>query len=413
MLSTELSEEFPSLKLKINGKRLVYLDNAASTLKPKRVVEKLKDFYYNSYSNVHRAVHTLASRATVALEESRQKFADFLEAKPEEIVFISGTTMAINLVVVSLVRSGLLKEDDLVLLSLVEHHANFVPWLRLSKFHRYRVAYIKPSGRFGTLELNDLMKWKGENPKIIAITGLSNVTGQRLPIEDLRNIFPKSIIVLDGAQLLPHENVKPKELDVDFLAFSLHKMLGPTGVGVLYGRRELLEQMEPFLYGGEMIDKVTLEDVTFNELPYKFEAGTPNVSDIVASKEAIEFLQEIGFENIQKKIKNLTKLTINGLKEIDGVEIYGPLDERQHGIVSFNLKGIHPHDVAHILDQEFGVALRSGHHCAQPLMNLLKEQSQMNFPNSTCRVSFYLYNTEEDVEIFLEGIKKIKGWFGR
>ncbi|MCD6552278.1 SufS family cysteine desulfurase [Thermotoga sp.] len=414
MLSTRLYEDFPTLKLKINGKRLVYLDSAASSLKPKRVVEKLKDFYYTSYSNVHRAVHTLASQATVELEESREKFANFLGVSPEEIVFTSGTTMSINLVVVSLLRSGFLKEDDLVLVSLLEHHANFVPWLRLSKFHGYKVDYIKPSGRFGTLELDDLLKFRKARPKVVAITGLSNVTGQRLPVEELRNVFPDSIIVLDGAQLVPHERVKPEEIGVDFLVFSLHKMLGPTGVGVLYGRREFLEQMEPFLYGGEMIDRVTLENVTFNELPYKFEAGTPNIAGIVASKEALIYLEEMGFEEIRRRTRKLTELAVDGLKQIDGVEIYGPLDERQQGIVSFNVKGIHPHDVAHILDQEFGVAVRSGHHCAQPLIELLKKQSTLvEFPNSTCRASFYIYNTEDDVETFVEGVKKIKEWFTR
>ncbi|HBF11249.1 SufS family cysteine desulfurase [Thermotoga neapolitana] len=413
MLSTRLYEDFPTLKTKINGRRLVYLDNAATTLKPKRVVEKLKEFYYTSYSNVHRAVHTLASRATVELEESRERFAEFLGVSPQEIIFTSGTTMAINLVAVSLLRSGLLKENDLVLTSLLEHHANFVPWLRLSRFHGYRLEYIKPSGRFGTLEMDDLMSHREKNPKVLAITGLSNVTGQRIPVEELRNIFPNAIIVLDGAQLLPHERVKPKEIGVDFLAFSLHKMLGPTGVGVLYGRKELLEQMEPFLYGGEMIDRVSLEDVTFNELPYKFEAGTPNIADIVASKEALAYLEEIGFEVVHERVERLTQLALEELSRVDGVELYGPLDERQHGIVSFNIKGVHPHDVAHILDQEFGVAIRSGHHCAQPLMNLLKEQSLLDFPNSTCRASFYLYNTEEDVRIFVEGVKKVKEWFSR
>lgn len=413
MLSTGLYEDFPTLKMKINGKRIVYLDSAATTLKPKQVVKKLEEFYYNSYANVHRAVHTLAVRATTELEETREEFAEFLGVFPQEIIFTSGTTMAINLVVMSLLRSGILKEDDLVLVSLLEHHANFVPWLRLSKLHGYRIDFIKPSGRFGTLEMDDLLKHRDKNPKVVAITGLSNVTGQRIPVEELRNVFPNSIILLDGAQLIPHEPVKPKEIGVDFLAFSLHKMLGPTGVGVLYGKRELMEQMEPFLYGGEMIDRVSLEDVTFNELPYKFEAGTPNIADIVASREALRYLKETGFDSVHEKIEQLTQMALKEMMKIGGVEIYGPLDERQHGIVSFNVKGIHPHDVAHILDQEFGIAVRSGHHCAQPLMSILKEQSQIDFPNSTCRASFYIYNTEEDVKILVEGVKKVKEWFSR
>lgn len=412
MLLPIIRDDFPSLFRTIKGNRIVYLDNAASTLKPKPIIEKISDFYLNHYSNVHRAVHTLSSESTEMLEEARDILASFLNAKREEIIFTSGTTMSINLIVESLIRSSFLKENDIVLISAVEHHANFVPWVRLSKFHGFNVEFIKPSGRFGTLEEQDFLKFKDLKPKVVSITGHSNVTGQEMNIEYIRYIFPDAILIVDGAQLIPHEKIDVKDIDIDFLAFSGHKMLGPTGIGVLYGKEEYLEEMEPFLYGGEMIDKVGFSDVSFNELPYKFEAGTLNIAGIVGFGETIKYLENIGFKEIKQHIKDLTFYALEKLKEIEGLEIYGPLDERQLGIVSFNLEGIHPHDLAHLLDEKFGVAIRSGHHCAQPLMSLLKNESNLSvFPNGTCRASFYVYNTYGDVDTLIEGIKKVKEWF--
>lgn len=412
MLLPIIRDDFPSLFRTIKGNRIVYLDNAASTLKPKPIIEKISDFYLNHYSNVHRAVHTLSSESTEMLEEARISLASFLNAKKEEIIFTSGTTMSINLIVESLIRRKILDENDVVLISAVEHHANFVPWVRLSKFHGFNVEFIKPSGRFGTLENEDFFKFKDLKPKIVSITGHSNVTGQEMNIEYIRYIFPKAILIVDGAQLIPHEKIDVKDIDIDFLAFSAHKMLGPTGIGVLYGKEKYLEEMEPFLYGGEMIDKVGFSDVSFNELPYKFEAGTLNIAGIVGFGETIKYLENIGFKEIKQHIKDLTFYALEKLKEIEGLEIYGPLDERQLGIVSFNLEGIHPHDLAHLLDEKFGVAIRSGHHCAQPLMSLLKNESNLSvFPNGTCRASFYVYNTYGDVDTLIEGIKKVKEWF--
>ncbi|MDK2886667.1 MAG: cysteine desulfurase / selenocysteine lyase [Thermosipho sp. (in: thermotogales)] len=412
MLLSNIRNDFPALFRTINGNRLVYLDSAASSLKPKQVVEKISSFYLNNYSNVHRAVHTLSSESTSMMEEARNILASFLNAKNEEIIFTSGTTMSINLIVESFIRYGFLKENDLVLISAVEHHANFVPWVRLSKIHGFRVEFVRPSGRFGTLEIDDFLNFKNLNPKIVSITGHSNVTGQEIEIENLKEIFPESILIVDGAQLIPHEKIDVKKLGIDFLVFSAHKMLGPSGVGLLYGREEYLEAMEPFLYGGEMIDKVSFDNVTFNELPYKFEAGTPNIAGIVGFGEAIKYLEKIGFDEIKKHIYDLTFYALDKMRKIDGLEIYGPLDERHLGIVSFNLEGIHPHDLSHLLDEKFGVAIRSGHHCAQPLMSILKSESKLSvFPNGTNRASFYVYNTYEDIDILVEGIKKIKEWF--
>jgi cysteine desulfurase/cysteine desulfurase/selenocysteine lyase len=411
MLSKNILSDFPALSRTIKGNRIVYLDSAASTLKPKPVIDKLSKFYLENYANVHRAVHTLASESTQMLEFSRKNFANFLNSSEHEIIFTSGTTMSINLIVESLVRSKMLNENDIVLTTLVEHHANFVPWVRLSKLHGFRVEFVEPSLRFGTLAIDDFLK-KDINPKVVAITGHSNVTGQLIDIEKIRNIFPNSILIVDGAQLIPHQRIDVKSLDIDFLCFSVHKMLGPSGIGVLYGKSQYLEALEPFLYGGEMIDKVSIEDVTFNVLPYKFEAGTPNIGGIVGANYALEYLNNIGYDEVKKHILDLTKYAIEKFRNIENVEVYGPLDESHCGILSFNINGIHPHDVAHLLDEKFGVAIRSGHHCAQPLMNVLKSQSRLSqFPNSTCRASFYIYNTYEDINILIEGIKRIKEWF--
>ncbi|QTA38923.1 SufS family cysteine desulfurase [Thermosipho ferrireducens] len=412
MLLKGLLDDFPVLQRTINGKNLIYLDSAASSLKPSKVVDKVAEFYSYHYANVHRAVHTLASESTEMMENSRSNIAKLLNAESEEIVFTSGTTMSINFIVESFVRTGILKKNDAVLVTAVEHHANFVPWLRMSKLHGFSFKAVKPSGRFGELLIDDFAQFTGENPKILAITGHSNVTGQVINIKKIRELFPDTILIVDGAQLLPHNKVDVKDLNIDFLVFSAHKMLGPSGIGVLYGKKKLLEKMEPFLYGGEMIDKVTLEDVTFNVLPYKFEAGTPHIAGIVGFGVAVDYLNSIGFENISEHVSELTQYAIDKISKLDFVEIYGPLNEEHHAILSFNIDGVHPHDVAHMLDQEFGIAVRSGHHCAQPLMSILKDESKLSlFPNATCRASFYIYNTKDDIDILVDGIKFVKRWF--
>ncbi|ABR29927.1 cysteine desulfurase [Thermosipho melanesiensis] len=410
MLSKNIRDDFPVLERKINGNNIVYFDSAASTLKPKMVIEKLSNFYLNNYANVHRAVHTLASESTQILEASRKKIAKFLNAQEEEVIFTSGSTMSLNLVVESFVRSGILNKDDNVLVTMVEHHANFVPWIRLSKLHGYNVLAVYPSGRFGELKLEDFNV--KVNPKIVAITAQSNVTGQLIDIKKIREKFPNAIFVVDGAQFLPHAQIDVKDLDIDFLVFSAHKMLGPSGIGVLWGKRELLEKMEPFLYGGEMIDKVSLDEITFNVLPFRFEAGTPNIAGIAGFSFALEYLERIEMKKVENHIRRLTEYALEKVSKIDGVELYGPLNESQLGILSFNVNGVHPHDIAHLLDEKFGIAVRSGHHCAQPLMSILKSQSKLDvFPNSTCRASFYVYNTLDEIDKLIYAIKKVKEWF--
>ncbi|HOK34192.1 MAG TPA: SufS family cysteine desulfurase [Fervidobacterium sp.] len=406
-------QEFPVLNREVNGKRLVYLDNAASTLKSRTVISKMTDFYLNHYSNIHRAVHTLASEATSEYETAREKVARFINAQSEEVVFTSGTTMGINALVNSLVRSGMLREGDTVLISQVEHHANLVPWIRLSKFFGFKVEYIEADNT-GTITIDSILTAKSRvnSPKVVSITGQSNVTGQVMPIEFIRETFKDAILIIDGAQLIPHKKIDVKALDVDFLVFSGHKMIAPTGIGALYGKSTLLERLEPFLYGGEMIDKVTFEDVTFNVLPYKFEAGTQDIGGAVALGYTIDYLESLGFENIQRCIEELSKYLLEELSKLDFVEIYGPRDETHQSLVSFNVDGVHPHDVSQVLDEDFGIATRSGHHCAQPLMSVLAKGSRIDFPNSTVRASVYFYNTKEDIDILVEGLKYVKRWFG-
>lgn len=403
--SNKYEEEFPALKRKINGHRLVYLDNAATTLRPKRVMEAVSEYSLNHHANVHRSTHTLASEATQMYESSRQKLADYINAKKEEIIFTKGTTESINLLAYSLAISNMIQPGEEILITTMEHHSNFVPWQQIGKIFNIKINYFPV--KKGIFELDEYLKYITQKTKIISITGISNVTGQVIPInlivEKARKIRNNVIIIVDGAQYIPHFSVDVKSLDIDFLAFSGHKMLGPTGIGVLYGKKEYLEQMSPFLFGGEMIDKVSMEDTTFTILPFKFEAGTPNVDGSVGLAKAVELLQQIGMNNINQHDKMLTKYALEKMKNLDFLEIYGPQDEFQSSIVSFNMKGIHPHDVAHLLNDIAGVAIRSGHHCAQPMMNELGVKA-------TCRVSFYVYNQKDDIDILIYGLKKVWEW---
>ncbi|MEM5872196.1 MAG: aminotransferase class V-fold PLP-dependent enzyme, partial [Candidatus Aenigmatarchaeota archaeon] len=326
------------------------------------------------------------------------------------IIFTSGTTMGINFLVNSLIKSNVITADDTVLLSQVEHHANLVPWLRLSKFYGYKVEYIQADSK-GVITKEAILNARKFKPRVVSITGQSNVTGQIMPINLIRETFRDSILIIDGAQLIPHEKIDVKKLDIDFLVFSGHKMIAPTGIGVIYGKKELLEKLEPFLYGGEMIDKVTFDDVTFNMLPYKFEAGTPHIAGAVGLGYALDYLELTGFDKIKTHITELSKYLLSEMLKLDFVEVYGPIDESHLSLVSFNIDGVHPHDVSHILDEAFGVATRSGHHCAQPLMSVLRKGSKIDFPNSTVRASVYFYNTKEDVDVLIEGIKFIKKLF--
>lgn len=395
-----MKEDFPILKQKINGKPLTYLDSAATSQKPKQVIEAEKEFYETTNANVARTVHKLGEKATEKYEDARKKVAEFIGAKPEEIIFTRNATEAINLVAHCLSQE--LNPDDEILTTVMEHHSNIVPWQQVAKRTgaKLRFAEILPDG---TLHKEAMWHSMNNRTKLVAVAHVSNVLGTINPIKDIvkaANEFG-ALTLIDAAQSVPHMPVNVKDLDCDFLVFSGHKMLGPTGIGVLYGKKEILEQMPAFLGGGEMIREVTVEGSTFQETPHKFEAGTPNIAGAVALGAAIDYLNKIGMDKVREHEKEITKYCLERLKELDFVEVYGPEDvESRGGAVSFNVKGIHPHDVAQILDSE-GIAIRSGHACAMPLMKVLDTES-------VCRASFYLYNEKEDVDKLVEGLKKVK-----
>lgn len=398
-----LKAEFPILNQDINGHPLVYLDNAATTQKPIKVIEAVKRYYEWDNANVHRGVHTLGSRATDAYEGAREKVARFLNAPASrQIVFTRGTTTALNLVASGYARQTL-REGDEIVITPMEHHSNLIPWQQAAKATGATLKYI-PLQPDGTISLADVESTVTERTKIVSITYVSNVLGTINPIADIAKIAHKNgaIIVVDGAQSTPHLKVDVQALDVDFYAFSGHKMCGPTGIGALYGKAQLLERMEPIEFGGEMIDFVELYDSTWKELPWKFEGGTPIIAGAVGLGAAIDFLEEIGLDNIDRHEKKLTAYAMERVSAIDGITIYGPRQERA-GLVTFNLGDVHPHDVATVLDTE-GIAVRAGHHCCQPLMRWLKV-------SATARASIYLYNTEEDIDRLAESLIRTKEFF--
>lgn len=399
-----LKAEFPILHQDINGHPLVYLDNAATTQKPRAVIEAVKRYYEWDNANVHRGVHTLGSRATDAYEGAREKVARFLNAKTtREIIFTRGTTTALNIVASGYARQ-MLREGDEIVITPMEHHSNLIPWQQAAKATGATLKYI-PLQPDGTITLEDVERAVTERTKIVSITYVSNVLGSINPIAKIAEIAHRkgAIIVVDGAQSTPHLKVDVQALDVDFYAFSGHKMCAPTGIGALYGKAQLLERMEPVEFGGEMIDFVELHDSTWKELPWKFEGGTPIIAGAVGLAAAIDFLEQIGLHNIDQHEKKLTRYAMERLSNIDGLTIYGPGEERA-GLVTFNLGDVHPHDVATVLDTE-GIAVRAGHHCCQPLMRWLKV-------SATARASFYLYNTEQDVDRLAESLVKTKEFFG-
>ncbi|PNR92300.1 SufS family cysteine desulfurase [Petrotoga sp. 9PWA.NaAc.5.4] len=403
--SKEYKELFPALKRKINGHDLIYLDNAATTLRSKEVMDAVCEYSLNHHANVHRSSHTLAAEATKMYEDARERVANFIDAENEEIIFTKGATESINLIAYSLATSKIIQPEEEILITTLEHHANFVPWQQIGKIFNIRVKYYQAKN--GIFNFDDYLTYISHKTRVISITAVSNVTGQVIPIEELiskvRQIRKDIIIVVDGAQSVPHLPTNVKKMDADFLVFSGHKMLGPTGVGVLFGKKEYLNKINPFLFGGEMIDKVTTKDTSFNILPYKFEAGTPNVDGAVGLAKAIEILEDIGMQNIKEHDKILTDYAIEQLKLLNFLEIYGPKNESQCSIVSFNVKGIHPHDVSQLLNDLYGIAIRSGHHCAQPIMEELGVKS-------TCRISFYIYNEKEDIDKLILGLKKVWEW---
>lgn len=402
--ANEIRKDFKILDQTVNDEALVYLDNAATTQKPQAVLDAMDRYYHYDNANVHRGVHTLAERATKAYEEARETVRGFINAKDTaEILFTRGTTTSLNWVAQS--YGAFVNEGDEILISYMEHHSNIIPWQQLAKRKKATLRYIEITEN-GELDLADAKEKINDKTAIVSITHASNVLGVINPIHQLAQWAHtyQAVIVVDGAQSTPHMAVDVQALDVDFFAFSSHKLCGPTGIGVLYGKRALLEQMEPVEFGGEMIDFVELQDSTWKELPWKFEAGTPNMAGAIGLAAAIDYLQAIGLDAIHDYEASLVEYILPKLAAIDGVTIYGPEDVEKHtGVISFTIDEIHPHDIATALDME-GVAVRAGHHCAQPLMKRLDV-------SSTARASFYFYNTKEECDVFLTAIQATKEFF--
>ncbi|MBU8771011.1 cysteine desulfurase [Cytobacillus oceanisediminis] len=405
MNAREIRQMFPILDQEVNGKPLVYLDSSATSQKPVPVIEALDKYYREYNSNVHRGVHTLGTRATDGYEGAREKVRKFINAKStEEVIFTRGTTTALNTVAASYGRDNL-NEGDEIVISYMEHHSNIIPWQQVAKQTGATLKYL-PLQEDGTISLDDVRETVTSNTKIVSIMQVSNVLGVINPIKDIAKIAHENgaIMVVDGAQSAPHLKVDVQDLDCDFLAFSGHKMCGPTGIGVLYGKKKHLEKMEPIEFGGEMIDFVGLYESTWKELPWKFEGGTPIIAGAIGLGAAIDFLEQIGLNEIEAYEHKLAAYALEKMSSIDGMTIYGPKEaSKRAGVITFNINDVHPHDVATVLDAE-GIAVRAGHHCAQPLMKWLKV-------SATARASFYLYNTEEDIDKLVSGLVKTKEYF--
>ena len=399
----KIKQDFPILQREIHGQPLVYLDNAATTQKPASVIESMERYYSLYNANIHRGVYQLSEEATTAYERARQRVADFINASYEEIVFTRGTTESLNLLAYSLGKT--LREGDEIVLTQMEHHSNLVPWQQIAKEKRAIVKFTA-LGKDGCLDIASARSLITKKTKIVAVAHVSNALGTVAPLNKIIEIAHAAgaLVIVDGAQAIAHRQVDVKELDCDFYAFSGHKMYGPTGIGVLYGKKELLEKLSPFLYGGDMIREVTFEESTWNDVPWKFEAGTPNIAGVIGLGLAIEYLEKIGMQNIQAYEEWLTQHALEQLQSVKGLVVYGPsLGKERGSVISFNIEGIHSHDVASLLDRE-GVAVRGGHHCAMPLMRLL------NIQGST-RVSFGIYNTRQDVHALVRAIEKAKRVF--
>ncbi|HEY9758568.1 MAG TPA: cysteine desulfurase [Oculatellaceae cyanobacterium] len=402
----KIRKDFPILDRTVNSKPLVYLDNAATSQKPNQVVEAIVDYYKRYNANVHRGIHTLSEEATAAYESVRDKIRDFIEApESREIIYTKGTTEAINLVAYSWGRQNVLPGDEIVLTAM-EHHANLVPWQQLAIEREAKLVFLELNPD-GLIDIEEARQKIGSKTRIVAITAMSNVMGTIVPVKEIAKIAHQhgAVVLVDGAQSVPHLPTSVKDWDCDFLAFSLHKMLGPTGVGILWGKASILEKMPPFMTGGDMISSVHREKSTWNELPWKFEAGTPNIADVIASGVAIDYLQNVGMENVRAHEIEMTSYALKALQGLGNVKIYGPLDAtKRGGVVSFNFSEVHPHDLGQILNDS-GIAIRAGHHCCQPLMRDLKV-------SGTARASFYIYNTEEEIDILvkaLQGADKVMG----
>lgn len=402
----EIKKDFPILDQEINGNRLVYLDNGATTQKPLQVIEAISSYNKRSHGNPHRGAHQLSIRATEEYDLAKESVRNFINARSiEEIIFTRNTTESLNLIAHSYGRE-FIKENDEIVLSISEHHSNILPWQRLAMEKKaiLKYMYLNENGRIPLDEIKEKITTK---TKIVSVAHMSNVLGTIHPLEEIIDYAHKmgAIVIVDGAQSTPHIKVDVQKLDADFYVFSGHKMLGPMGIGVLYGKKEILESIPPFLMGGDMIEYVYEDHATFAPLPYKFEAGTQNVEGAVGLKAAIDYLEKIGMDKIEEHERLLVEYALDKILSIPYVNIQGPKDlDLRGGIISFTIDDVHPHDVSTILDS-YGIAIRAGHHCAQPLMRYL------DLP-ATSRASFHLYNTKEDVDKFTEGLKNVRKWLG-
>lgn len=396
----QIRKDFPILERKIGGKQLVYLDNAATSQKPRSVIDAISEYYEGYNANIHRGIHTLAEEATDAYEGVRETMRAFIDAEhTHEIIFTSGSTEAINLVAHSWGNANILPGDEIVLTAM-EHHSNLIPWQRLATERSAKLVFI-PITEDGQLDMAEAEKLITDKTKIVAVTLMSNVLGTINPVKELARLAHAkgAVIVVDGAQGVPHVKVSVRDLDIDFLAFSMHKMLGPTGVGILYGKAELLDAMPPFQSGGHMITSVWRDRATWTELPWKFEAGTRNIADVIASGKAIEYLTALGMENVRQHEIDITTYALKKLNELGDITIFGPKDASlRGGVISFNVDAIHAHDIGQIC-ADAAIAIRAGHHCCQPLMRDLNVMG-------TARASFYIYNTKAEVDLLFDALKE-------
>jgi cysteine desulfurase / selenocysteine lyase len=398
--SAGIRSDFPILTRRVHGKPLVYLDSTASSQKPRSVIDSMNSYYETYNANVHRGVYEISEEATAAMEKARVKVARFINARQgKQVIFTRNTSEGINLVAYSW-GSARIAAGDLIILTEMEHHSNLVPWQLLAQRTGARLEFI-PISDDGLLRLDIYEQLLRQQPKLVAFTHMSNVLGTVNPARDMiaRAHAVGATVLLDAAQSVPHLPVDVQELDVDFLCFSGHKMLGPTGIGILYGKRQLLEDMPPFMGGGEMIRSVSLRTSTWNDLPWKFEAGTPAIAEAIGLGAAVDYLNALGMHNVQRHEQELTAYAMQLLQAVPGLTLYGPPAARRGGVLSFTLGDIHPHDLASILDQEVGVAVRAGHHCAQPLMDRLGLAA-------TARASIYVYTLKEEIDILVQGLHR-------
>jgi len=401
----DIRADFPILDRKINGKDLVYLDNAATTQKPRRVIDALTHYYEQTNANVHRGVHTLSVEATDTYELAREKVSEFINApRPETVIWTRNTSESLNLIAATWAEENVTKGDNIVITAM-EHHSNIVPWQQLAIKKQVELRYIA-AGKDGLLEMSNISSIIDSNTKIVSTTHISNVLGTVNPVNELARMAHKvgAVVLVDAAQSVPHMPVDVQAIDADFLCFSAHKMLGPTGIGVLYGKYDLLNAMSPYMFGGDMILEVTYEDAKWNDLPYKFEAGTPNIADAIATGAAVDYLKNIGMENVWRHEQELTAYALEQMSSLESLKILGPKDPSlRGGVISFIHNSIHPHDLGTGLDQ-LGIAIRTGHHCAMPLVRSYDVIA-------AARASFYIYNTKHEIDELVNGISEIEGYF--